>query len=251
MYLKRIPKFIQMTRYILSCIMMLLVVVANAATARAMGTSKRPAAAAPTLLAASPAAPSETAVSHLHHSAHALAHAAKAKTAAVASALRDKASQAVSAAHDIAEAGGKALGNRLARVTAYWSGEGDYYTRHHISSTGIHLHQGHCAVDPSIIPYGSVVKIDGLGSYLAVDTGTAVVSRRAARESGHTRAQRNALVIDLYFESRREGERFAANGPKFASITWSRPGSVVTNDPASNPGSFVASGDIPGRSKDL
>ena len=233
---------------------MLVLVAAGSATARALGNSKRPAALAPTQLANSNPAPnatSKTSDSPAHLSAHALAHAAKARTTAVASALRNRVGKAVSAAQDIAEAGGKALGIRLARVTAYWSGEGDYYTRHHIASTGIHLHQGHCAVDPSIIPYGSVVKIDGLGSYLAVDTGTAVVSRRAARESGHTRAQRAALVIDLYFESRRAGENFAANGPKFASITWSKPSSVVTNDPVANPGSFIASGDEPARSKDL
>ena len=62
----------------------------------------------------------------------------------------------------------------LARVTAYWPSEGDYYTRHSLSSTGVRLHDGHCAVDPSIIPYGSVVDISGVGKFLAVDTGTAV-----------------------------------------------------------------------------
>jgi 3D (Asp-Asp-Asp) domain-containing protein len=123
----------------------------------------------------------------------------------------------------LAEAGSEAIGGRLARLTAYWSSEGDYYTRHHLSSTGISLHAGHCAVDPSVIPYGSVVQIAGLGNFLAVDTGTAVVSRRAAREAGHNRGERNALVIDLYFENRRAGENFAANGPKYASISWSKP----------------------------
>lgn len=115
---------------------------------------------------------------------------------------------------------------RLARVTAYWAGEGDYYTGHGLSSTGVHLHGGHCAVDPRIIPYGSVVKIDGVGTYLAVDTGSAVISREAARETGHTAEERNALVIDLFFEHRRDGEKFAANGPKFASITWETPHSA-------------------------
>ncbi|HEY0255902.1 MAG TPA: 3D domain-containing protein [Candidatus Methylacidiphilales bacterium] len=117
-------------------------------------------------------------------------------------------------------------GCRLARVTAYWAGEGDYYTGHGLSSTGVHLHGGHCAVDPRIIPYGSVVKIAGVGTYLAVDTGSAVISREAARETGHTAEERNALVVDLFFEHRSEGERFAANGPKFASITWEAPRSA-------------------------
>ena len=115
---------------------------------------------------------------------------------------------------------------RLARVTAYWAGEGDYYTSHGLSSTGIRLHDGHCAVDPRIIPYGSVVKIAGVGSYVAVDTGSAVISREAAREIGHTSEERNALVVDLFFESRHDGEHFAASGPKFASITWEAPRSA-------------------------
>jgi 3D (Asp-Asp-Asp) domain-containing protein len=115
---------------------------------------------------------------------------------------------------------------RLARVTAYWAGEGDYYTSHGLSSTGVRLHGGHCAVDPRVIPYGSVVKIAGVGAYLAVDTGSAVISREAARETGHTSEERNALVIDLFFESRHDGEKFAATGPKFASITWETPHSA-------------------------
>lgn len=121
-----------------------------------------------------------------------------------------------------------APGQRLARVTAYWAGEGDYYTGHDLSSTGIRLHDGHCAVDPNIIPYGSVVQIAGVGTYLAVDTGSAVVSRTAAREAAHNSEERNALVIDLYFESRRDGENFAANGPKYAAITWQAPSRVAT-----------------------
>ncbi len=114
-------------------------------------------------------------------------------------------------------------GGRLARLTAYWPSEGDYYTSHGISSTGIHLHGGHCAVDPSIIPYGSVVDIPGVGKYLAVDTGSAVVSREAAREAAKNTEERNALVIDLYFESRSDAKEFAANGPKYAPISWWTP----------------------------
>jgi 3D (Asp-Asp-Asp) domain-containing protein len=117
-------------------------------------------------------------------------------------------------------------GGRLARLTAYWAGEGDYYTGHDLSATGVHLHDGHCAVDPSIIPYGSVVAIAGLGKYLAVDTGSAVISRTAARESAQNADERSALVIDLFFESRQDGERFAANGPKYATITWQAPRSA-------------------------
>lgn len=114
-------------------------------------------------------------------------------------------------------------GGRLARLTAYWASEGDYYTGRGISATGVRLHDGHCAVDPSIIPYGSVVEIAGVGKYLAVDTGSAVVSREAAKESGHTSAERGALVIDIFFESSREGEKFAASATKYASISWYTP----------------------------
>jgi len=119
---------------------------------------------------------------------------------------------------------------RLARVTAYWAGEGDYYTGHGLSSTGVRLHEGHCAVDPHVIPYGSVVKIAGVGTYIAVDTGSAVISREAARQTGHTAEERNALVVDLYFERGSEGRKFAANGPKYASITWESPRSA-DNEP--------------------
>jgi len=114
-------------------------------------------------------------------------------------------------------------GERLGRVTAYWAGEGDYYTGHHISATGVHLHGGHCAVDPRIIPYGSVVVVDGVGKFLAVDTGSAVVARKAARKAAHTSEERKALVIDLFFESRKAGEAFVANAPKYAFISWWTP----------------------------
>jgi 3D (Asp-Asp-Asp) domain-containing protein len=137
------------------------------------------------------------------------------------------ASAAVSKTTDVSNDGARTpSGNRLARITAYWASEGDYYTSQGISSTGIHLHDGYCAVDPTIIPYGSVVTISGLGKYLAVDTGSAVISRTAARETGHNATERAALVIDIYFESRRDGEDFAANGPKYASITWQAPDST-------------------------
>ena len=115
---------------------------------------------------------------------------------------------------------------RLARLTAYWSGEGDYYTGRGLSSTGIHLHGGVCAVDPSVIPYGSVVVIPGLGQFLAADTGSAVVSRTAAREAGRTMAERGALVIDIFFDHRRDGEAFAAQKPQFVPISWWTPSST-------------------------
>lgn len=115
---------------------------------------------------------------------------------------------------------------RLARVTAYWAAEGDYYTERCIAATGVRLHDGHCAVDPSIIPYGSVVDIAGVGRFLAVDTGSAVISRTAAREGGHTAAERHAIVIDLFFQNRRKGEEFAAGAAKYVAISWWTPSSM-------------------------
>jgi 3D (Asp-Asp-Asp) domain-containing protein len=106
---------------------------------------------------------------------------------------------------------------RLARVTAYWPGE-DYYTTRKMSATGVRLRKGFCAVDSRIIPYGSVVNILGIGTYIAMDTGSAVISRKAARLSGQSWEERHALVIDLYFPNRRAGERFSREGPKFAMV---------------------------------
>ncbi len=203
--------------------------------------SKRPASLPPTLLSRTSSAVSagRTAVTA----------AVKAVAKASGNIVSQEVVKASAKAKTLASSSGKALGNGLARLTAYWSGEGDYYTRRHISATGITLHNGHCAVDPTIIPYGSVVSIQGLGTYLAVDTGTAVVSRRAARESGHNRSERHALVVDLYFESRRDGEQFAATGPKFATISWSAPGADPVADAAPSH-TLVAFNDT-SRSKEL
>ncbi len=123
---------------------------------------------------------------------------------------------------------GIAPGGRLARVTAYWACEGDYYTRHGIAATGVRLHDGHCAVDPNIIPYGSVVTIAGVGKFLAVDTGSAVISRTAAREAGHTSAERNAIVVDVFFDNRSDGEQFASRDAKWASVSWWTPTSTAS-----------------------
>ncbi len=221
-----------MTRFILSWIIVL-GGLAGIIPVHAAQNSKRPSSLPPTLLSRT-----STAVAAVKAVAQTTRHI-----------VSQEIVQASAKAKTLASSGGKALGNGLARLTAYWSGEGDYYTRRHISSTGITLHNGHCAVDPTIIPYGSVVSIEGLGTYLAVDTGTAVVSRRAARESGHNRIERHALVVDLYFESRRDGERFAATGPKFATISWSAPASELVAD--ATPSHTLVAFDDTSRTKEL
>src|SRR5207244_7144390 len=75
----------------------------------------------------------------------------------------------------------------LARITVYWARGGrgtDRYTRQYKSATGLRLQQGHCAVDPRKIPYGSRVVLPDGTSLSAVDTGSAVRDRKAARRLG-------------------------------------------------------------------
>src|SRR5438477_12029891 len=93
----------------------------------------------------------------------------------------------------------------LARITVYWARGGhgaDRYTRQHKSATGLRLRQGHCAVDPQKIPYGSRVVLPDGSALSPVDSGSAVRNRQAARRSGRTIPERNAIVIDAFFESK-------------------------------------------------
>lgn len=108
----------------------------------------------------------------------------------------------------------------LARVTVYWASGGrgsDSWTRRHKCSTGVRLRVGHCAVDPRRIPYGSKVLLPD-GVFTAVDTGSAVVSRKAARRSGRTASERNALVIDRFFETKRQALSWANSHPQFMTV---------------------------------
>src|SRR5687767_2550736 len=113
----------------------------------------------------------------------------------------------------------------LARVTVYWASGGggsDYWTRRHICSTGARLRAGHCAVDPRRIPYGSKVTLPD-ATLLAVDTGSAVRSRKAARRSGRTALERNALVIDRFFETKQQALGWARRNPVFMHVRVSPP----------------------------
>ena len=100
----------------------------------------------------------------------------------------------------------------LARVTCYWAEEGHKY-----SSTGKRLRSGHCAVDPKRIPYGSQVIFPDR-TCTAVDTGPAVVSRKAARVCGRTGSQVNAIVIDRFFETKREAMDWSNAHPHFMRL---------------------------------
>src|SRR5437764_15212180 len=98
----------------------------------------------------------------------------------------------------------------LARITVYWPGEGQVRA----CSNGARLRAGHCAVDPKRIPFGSHVLFPD-ATCMAVDSGPAVVNRSAARSCGRTAAQRNAIVIDRFFESREAALNWEGSDPHF------------------------------------
>ncbi len=109
----------------------------------------------------------------------------------------------------------------LARITVYWARGGrgaDRYTRQYKSATGLRLKQGHCAVDPRRIPYGSRVILPDGTALAAVDTGTAVRTRKAARGSGRTVVERSAVVIDKFFETKRQALAWANANPPFVKV---------------------------------
>ena len=108
----------------------------------------------------------------------------------------------------------------LARVTVYWASGGsgsDRWTRNHEAATKVRLRDGHCAVDPKRIPYGSKVILPD-GTLTAVDTGGHVKSRRAARKAGHSAAQRDAIVVDRFFETKAQALAWAKKHPHFMTV---------------------------------
>src|SRR5437660_12724922 len=107
----------------------------------------------------------------------------------------------------------------LARVTSYWAGEAPKY-----ASTGRRLRAGHCAVDPKRIPYGSKVVFPDRAC-TAVDTGPAVISRKAARLCGRTASQLKAIVVDRFFETKREAMAWTNAHPHFMTLQVFQPGS--------------------------
>jgi 3D (Asp-Asp-Asp) domain-containing protein len=122
----------------------------------------------------------------------------------------------------------------LARVTVYWAHGGrgaDHYTRQHKSATGLRLEQGHCAVDPRKIPYGSRVVLPDGTALSAVDTGTAVRNRKAARRLGRTIPERDAVVIDKFFETKRQALAWANSNPPFVNVKVIPPGAPPVAKP--------------------
>jgi hypothetical protein len=118
----------------------------------------------------------------------------------------------------------------LARVTVYWRGES---SGEHAAWNGARLHSGHCAVDPKKIPFGSkVVFADAICR--AVDSGPDVINRKAARLSGRTPRQRDAIVVDRYFETKEQALAWAETHPHFMTLR------IVTGEPRSQSPVVVA-----------
>jgi hypothetical protein len=136
----------------------------------------------------------------------------------------------------------------LARITVYWPGEGQLRA----CSNGARLRAGHCAVDPKRIPYGSHVLFPD-ATCVAVDSGPAVVSRAAARACARTAAQRNALVIDRFFESKEAALSWERSHPHFMTVRVLVPGSraesAETMVDATNADAVPAPGEIKTNSK--
>ena len=131
----------------------------------------------------------------------------------------------------------------LARVTVYWHRE---RSREHASWNGAQLHEKHCAVDPKKIPYGSKVVFPD-ATCVAVDSGPAVVNRKAARSCGRTAAERNAIVIDRFFYTKQKALAWAKAHPHFMTVRILSPGTkkgtnlVATKNPMSPPRNIASS----------
>ena len=102
----------------------------------------------------------------------------------------------------------------LARVTVYWPGES---SGANAAWSGARLNEGHCAVNPKKIPYGSKVVFPD-AECLAVDSGPDVVNRKAARSCGRNAAERNAIVIDRFFDTKERALAWAKANPHFMMV---------------------------------
>ena len=106
------------------------------------------------------------------------------------------------------------IGAVLQRILVYRRGEG---SGEHASWNGERLRESHCAVDPKKIPYGSKVAFPD-ATCVAVDTGSDVVNRKAARLCGRNAVERNAIVIDRFFETKQKALAWAKTHPHFMTV---------------------------------
>ncbi len=105
----------------------------------------------------------------------------------------------------------------LARVTYYEPTSCRYG---YATSTGRYAVEGvTCAVDPRVIPYGSRVRVSDLkgvvgdGYFLAQDTGSAVLSRKASRAWGS-----DAPVVDIFVKSDKRLRAVERGVPMFCFV---------------------------------
>lgn len=104
-------------------------------------------------------------------------------------------------------------------MTVYWKAE-DGWTRRGFTSTGGPLVSYETvAVDPKVFPYGSIIEIPSLKlKTVARDTGSAVVSKKAAKQMG-----RDCPVLDLYIEKRKDALDFIEGKPYFVDVFYKTP----------------------------
>ena len=114
----------------------------------------------------------------------------------------------------------------LACITGYWRGQG---SGEHACWNGARLHEGHCAVDPKKIPYGSKV-VFADAECVAVDSGPGVVKRKAARSCGRNVAERNAIVIDRFFNTKQKALAWARAHPRFMRVQILTPGTSQSTE---------------------
>jgi len=93
------------------------------------------------------------------------------------------------------------------------------------SSTGVgNLREGiSCAVDPSVIPYGSKIIFPDIGVRIAMDTGSAVDSNQAAGSSG----QSVSTTIDVFYVNKSTSDTQLNALPEVVTVTVQFPRSGV------------------------
>lgn len=102
----------------------------------------------------------------------------------------------------------------LARITVYWH---EKASGANAAWNGARLREGDCAVDPKKIPYGSRVAFHDV-ECVAVDTGPRVVNRSAARSCGRNSAQRDAIVVDRFFDTKQKALAWANANEEFMRV---------------------------------
>src|SRR5439155_279290 len=111
---------------------------------------------------------------------------------------------------------------------------------------GERLRDWHCAVDPSKIPYGSKVVFPD-AACVAVDSGPDVVNRKAARSRGRNAAERNAIVIDRFFDTKQRALAWAKAHSHFMTVQIQTPDTkhgikvVTAETPGSSPANIASS----------